>query len=323
LPYRLYNHCHMEIPLASTAVERYGARPGFEPDIGELHPSILDEIPLDQRTVFRQFEVGRHADGSPRLITAFGGDHTYDPSSLLLHQTKDMCSTVIKSVPELDNLTAFYEGRIRDPDLTLTDEVILALHGELGLSEAEFRRAGVSDHRSPEPYNEVLLAIAKSIGFEAVNDYLAARMLPQWGLMSDAHRPSLVNYLIHTLHERYPEIVLDYRNNQGQGAIIGFQRRLTEFGFPLLGEMVPSNELSSFMREQTTLLPALRVPRFKRTPIQHVAVAFNMYRVASFINQALDTATAGRDVVIVCSHVHVRSMTPAFEHFAHQMSANS
>lgn len=313
-----YNFCHMEIPLSSTAVEQYGARPGFEPDVLELHPDILDAIPLDERAVFRQFEVGVHPDGSPQLITAFGGEHSHDPSSLLLRQTKDMCSAIVEAVTNIDSLTAFFEGRIREPDLSLSDEDIFAIHGELGLSEAKLRLAGAKDLRCFEPDNGALVRIAEELGFDAVSDYLIARMLPQWLDMSEAHRPPLPTYLMHTICQGYPEIALDPRNNEGGGAILGFQRRLNELGFPLLGEIVLSPELRVFMREQTTLLPALRVPRLRRTLMQQVAVAFNMSRQVSLINLAIDVAITGRDVVISCSDIHVRAATQAFEAFAQQ-----
>jgi hypothetical protein len=78
-------------------------------------------LSFNDRTTVKQINLGRRDDGSLQLITLFNSGEYYVDS--LLQKTYDAWEKV-KVTSSLDKLTIFVEGKVRNPDLSLTDEEI-------------------------------------------------------------------------------------------------------------------------------------------------------------------------------------------------------
>lgn len=306
--------------------ERLGAsgidkriRRGLEPETmlaGSLEDQLRQEPP-GKRSICERFLFGSHMDGSLQQATLIGlGEHKMHS---LFPETRNAWDRIMAGTLRLDRLTVFVEGRVRYPDINLSDEEIFNEYEEPGLLEAFARRAGVTDIRDPEPDAGVLVELAEEYGYDAVNDYLYERLYRQWSQLSEEKRPNFSVYAIDTVPKKYYDAVLlkyPFMDTPGGFGVLGSLRRLRDRfpGLPQEGAIPVSDELVKITLDDTTHVPILQgVPEERRNRIQKVAVAYNYERDVAYINAVIDTVADGRDVAFIAGSPHIRAMMPALQ----------
>jgi hypothetical protein len=289
---------------------------GFPPDFSFiLRPDYGNNDPK-AKCVSRVYDLG-----NGQVLLGTGGNHSYKTSAPVVDEVRNAWGGFMELTGG-ENSIAVVEGRVRNVDFTMNDEEVVSLHGEVGLSEAFARRAGV-EVRSCEPHSEMWVGLAKKYGNKARAAYWAYRVIPQWCGMDDKVRPPLDEYIYQALERQYEQIANDEIEGDNDNAQWGFSQvsdlwqdysmhytlGLDASYMVPLGQLRPSEELAQTMINHTTHGPILRtIAPSERTLMHNLVIQANFIRDTCLIEEIINLAHQGKNVFYNYGEIHIRAL---------------
>jgi hypothetical protein len=293
--------------MSATMLETYQTTFGIPP---EALLDAYENIGPEDWSPIKHYETYASPDTKQHIFFFASYNHSCLPNSPVVEQAREASDYVVRQVgvKRLGSLAVNVEGRVRKPPKLSLERFPMEIYGELGAFEAGLRERGITDEniKAPEPKKEVVQKMAQDVGPLPMLAYLIFRQLPQ--IMENSAADKYPFTQLHILSYKY---IHQYdlplmRDPSRRIATMWNERHPPEL------RMVPgvpvTPELIAALRDETTLLPCLKIPEHERSAVHHAAVSFNMERQVGYVHALAADLARRQHVVFAMGRMHVLAL---------------